>query len=149
MRIPALCTAILFALTTPVAHAQRLIDLPAGTMVRIETVAQDRFSGPLLNAGADTVRIKTLGNQPPVALASTNIRSYAIGAGKDRVRGALQGTAIGGGFGLVAWALLKSLGGNATTPTQGYGRTIAIVSTLLGVSIGTAGAPERWLPPRN
>jgi hypothetical protein len=141
-------TATLLGLASTTAHAQRLTDVQSGTMVRVETCAHDVFSGPLLNADADSVRIRTVGQQPPVALANTRVCGYAIGAGKDRARGAWEGAKIGGGFGLVLWALTKALSSGDANNAPTLGRNIGLLSFALGIGIGTVAAPERWIPPR-
>jgi hypothetical protein len=148
MRNSVLCAAAVVALGSHPVQAQRLTELASGTHVRVERCDHDRFSGPLMNADADTVRITAGRNQPPVALASPRICGYAIGAGSDRARGAWGGLAIGGGVGLVLWALVKATSPVSYNDAPRHARNLGIVTTILGVAVGAVVAPERWVPPR-
>ena len=148
MRHHTLFALTSLALSAPNAWAQRLADLPAGRMVRIEMTNNDIFSGPLLDVTADSVRIRTPKNQPPVALATRAIRAYSIGAGPDVRRGVIDGLKIGGGFGLLLLVLDRSLGPNNLSKGARFGaRSLAVVSTGLGVAIGMKHPPERWIAP--
>jgi hypothetical protein len=146
MRISTLAVAALIALVAPSAvHAQRLADVKSGTLMRVETIDSDVFIGPLLGMGPDSVRIKTPGD-PPVALQLRKVRTFAIGGGQNRGLGAWQGAKLGGGLGLVVWALAKAAGKSYGEDLGKFGTTFAITSTVLGVGIGTAMAPQRWIP---
>lgn len=147
MRVPVLFA--LLALAAPSLPAQRLAALPAGTLVRIETSVHDVFIGPLLSADADTVRITTRGKAPPVVLPTANILGYAVGDGRDRVKGAWRGAQLGVGFGLLVWGVIESQQQSALGSTKQFARVFAITSSIAGISIGVAMAPERWIPLQN
>jgi hypothetical protein len=145
MRTFAFAVATLIVLAPCSVHAQRLVDVKSGTLMRVETLDSDVFIGPLLGMGPDSVRIKTPGD-PPVALPLSRVRTFAIGGGQNRGRGAWQGAKLGGGVGLVAWAILKFAGKTYGDDLGKFGATLAITSTVLGLGIGTAMAPQQWIP---
>jgi hypothetical protein len=153
MRILTVCTVALLAIAPSAACAQRLSELPAGTLVRVETTTGDVFIGPLLDVATDSVRLKSLGKNAPAAVPLANIRSYATGGGPDRGRGFWIGTRLGGGIGLVTLALAKSIesGQAVRSGLSAFkaAQVFAVAATLFGAGIGTKMAPERWIPPRD
>lgn len=136
--------------------AQVLPTPPLGVDVRLDTRDGKRIIGNVAGITSDTVYLRRFAREGrseiPRAIPFATIRAYAVGAGRDRWRGAGRGAIIGATLGLVlvGYALHVDAAGDKSdviVPSIVFAVPGAIVLTAGSALIGSLAAPRRWNEP--
>jgi hypothetical protein len=122
----------------------------AGHRVRLEAPDRAPVTGRVVRVGGDTIWLRAREAGAVAVLRLGQFRTYSVGAGRDRDRGARHGALAGAGAGaaVVALAAYRDARSDAAriVPATAFAAGAAAGLMLLGAGVGALAAPERWGP---